>query len=357
MAYTLQVYTLILFFYSIKLKKQGVKVSIKFYKTILLVVFCLSFISPIKLQAYCQFEGCGDSSNLDEAPLTIQEAQEIKEFYTSVERDLSENLEVLQDGTYQVRFSDDVMVAITSGAVFRVKGMFDNKVTIVDETRIEEIRQDRIRNLETKQIVKDDYELGNNRLKKLLEGNPRVLIEETPDKMTAYIDGPRGNYRIGIFRKLELYPDGYKERYAKSTLRFYRKVGGKWIKATQDLVSKELYLQNVDVDNHITTAINSLQSRRGFNRYLRARNITWPLSVNKLARAGRFVGRWTFRAVLAGASIVGGQLLFDYAQENHPEETGLVIAITKEQWEILSTNVRGIIEELSENNVLNELEL
>ncbi len=332
--------------------------SIKFYKTILLVIFCLSFISPIKLQAYCQFEGCGVSSNLDEAPLTLQEAQEIKEFYTSVERDLSDNLEVLQDGTYQVRFSDDVMVAITSGAFFRVKGMFDNKVTIVDETRIEEIRQDRIRDRETKEIVKHEYESGNKRLKKLLKEYPRVSIEETPDKMTTYIDGPRGNYRIGIFRKLKLYPQGYDERYNNSTLRFYRKVGGKWIKATQDLVSTEMHLYYLlsKEDKHITTAINSLQSRRGFNRYLRARNITWPLSVNRLVRAGRFVGRWTFRAVLAGASIVGGQLLFEHAQENHPEETELVINITKEQWEILSTNVRGIIEELSEN-VLSELEL
>ena len=173
--------------------------SIKFYKTILLFVFCLSFISPIKLQAYCQFEGCVDSSNLDEAPLTLQEAQEIKEFYTSVERDLSENLEVLQDGTYQVRFSDDVMVAITSGAVFRVKGMLDNKVTIVDETRIEEIRQDRIRKRKSRELVKKEYEWGNKNLKKLLKDNPRVFIEETPDKMTTYIDGPRGIIALAFF--------------------------------------------------------------------------------------------------------------------------------------------------------------
>ena len=340
--------------------------SIKFYKTILLVVFCLSFISPIKLQAYCQFEGCGDSSKLDEAPLTIQEAQEIKEFYTSVEHSLLENLEVLSDGTYQVTFSENVSVLFGMGmATSMVSGdFFDDDDDDYQEKKRkrykppspEEIRQNRIRREKAKKLIKKEYEYGNNQLKKLLKDNPRAFIEETPNKMTTYIDGPRGNYRIGIFRTLQTYPQfGYDERYAQSILHFYRKVGGKWIKATQDLVSTELTLAK---DEHITTAINSLQSRRGFNRYLRARNITWPLSVNRLVRAGRFVGRWTFRAVLAGASIVGGQLLFEHAQENHPEETELVIAITKEQWEKLSTNVRGIIEELSENNnVLNELEL
>ena len=51
--------------------------NIKFYQTMLLVVFCLSFLSPIKLQAYCQFEGCSVSSNLEEASLTVQGADEI----------------------------------------------------------------------------------------------------------------------------------------------------------------------------------------------------------------------------------------------------------------------------------------
>ncbi len=113
-------------------------------------------------------------------------------------------------------------------------------------------------------------------------------------------------------------------------------------------------------ETKIRTLIHSLQAKNPqvFENYLKARGVafTGKIIKHRIRRAGRFVGRWTFRAILAGASIVGGQLLFDYAQENHPEETGLVIAITKEQWEILSTNVRGIIEELSEN-VLNELEL
>ena len=96
-----------------------------------------------------------------------------------------------------------------------------------------------------------------------------------------------------------------------------------------------------------------------FENYLKRKGIrfTGPLLWSKVVRTSRFIGRWTFRAVLAGAGIVGSQMLFDYAQENHPEKTALIIAITKEQYEKLSTSVKGIIEELSEDSALDELEL
>ncbi len=324
--------------------------SIKFYKTILSFVFCLSFISPIKLQAYCQFEGCGVSSNLDEAPLTLQEAQEIKEFYTSVERDLSENLEVLQDGTYQVRFSENVNVLLGMGMAVVSgdhggPGGGGGKYTKEDaefEGRIFR-RKNEI------------WERHNNFLKNYFKDIPHVYITETPHDMLITVTDPRKKYRVTIERE-RIYGDPYSTHNgSRNTLYFGRKIDGKWQPA-----NNFYYLKYIEKE-YFDELIGALQSDdpTDFKKYLKAGKIRFTLSViiSKAVRASKFVGRWTFRAVLASASIVGGQMLFDYAQENHPHETGLVIAITKEQWENLVTNVRGIIEELSENNVLNELEL
>ncbi len=329
--------------------------SIKFYKTILLVVFCLSFISPINLQAYCQFEGCGGSSNLDEAPLTLQEAQEIKEFYTSVERALSENLEVLSDGTYQVTFPQNINVLLGTGmaVVAGDHGGWPNKVKTPSRSD-SDIR-----------ISNERWETNNRVLRDFFRNRPHTSIKGDGflrggflgmTEMTINIDDPRGKYALLIKRTRS---DGWE--YNK--VFFYRKFDRNWV-ASPTYWTFDLGYWEKDRRagrNYLNNLVNSLQSDdpQDFENYLRARRIKWTGEVfaRKMIKAGRFVGRWTFRAVLAGASIVGGQMLFEYAQENHPEETKLVIAITKEQWEKLVTNVRGIIEELSENNVLNELEL
>ena len=355
--------------------------SIKFYKTILLVIFCLSFISPIKLQAYCQFEGCGDSSKLDEAPLTIQEAQGVKEFYTSVERDLSENLEVLQDGTYQVRFSEKTNVLMAIGAtplgIADVLFGYDQYGRPLGHSGLE------VRDWGKDYVEQKRWESNNKILKDFLLKDVPHHIEETNTKMIIEITDPKGKYIIRIERRKNLFvfrdadtQNQFISRYHKhaeeadeiNKVFFFRKSGGRWIRAkkieTFDLPLNLEFSITGDRDTilkynkgirDVDTMIKSLRSgRRGvWKRYLRARNIRWSSGI---LRAGRFVGRWTFRAVLGVAGIVGSQMLFEHAQENHPEETALVIAITKEQWEILSTNVRGIIEELSEN-VLNELEL
>ena len=333
--------------------------SINFYKTILLVVFCLSFISPIKLQAYCQFEGCVDSSNLDEAPLTLQEAQEIKEFYTSVEHSLSENLEVLSDGTYQVSFPKNILSAGAGilGAGLSPYAIQQIESDILWKTAFEAHKaEEAVRDLTIN-------EKTNKFLNNYLRTVPDSRVEWSSEYVTAFIgDNSRGVHRIRIHQRV-VYGDI--EETARTYVDYYRKSGGQWIMSdTYSWVDYGKYDFKEDLPKYetkIRTLIHSLQAKdpQVFENYLKARGVSFVNKIRKsrMWRASRFVGRWTFRAVLAGASIVGGQLLFDYAQENHPEETGLVIAITKEQWEILSTNVRGIIEELSENNNLNELEL
>ena len=330
--------------------------SIKFYKTILLFVFCLSFISPIKLQAYCQFEGCG-GSNKDEAPLTLQEAQEIKEFYTSVEHSLSENLEVLSDGTYQVSFPKNILSAGILGA-----GLSPYATSLIEHEilnkRAFEVHQ-------ANQAIRDltINEKTNKFLNNYLRTVSDSRVEWSSKYVTAFIgDNSRGTHRVRIHQRV-VYGDI--EETARTYVDYYRKSGGQWIMSdTYSWIDYGKYDFKEDLpkyETEIKRLIYALQSKNPqvFENYLKTRGVSFTGKIikHRIRRATRFVGRWTFRAVLAGASIVGGQLLFDYAQENHPEETGLVITITKEQWEILSTNVRGIIEELSENNVLNELEL
>ena len=312
--------------------------SINFYKTILLVVFCLSFLSPIKLQAYCQFEGCGDSSNVDEAPLTLQEAQDIKEFYTDFERSLSENVEVLSDGTYQVTFNQNIAMGMGMGlAANQLRPGVEPPRSFDKVNRNWWIRQGK------------RWDEGYDLLNSLAKEYPHEVsvVAESKDFSIFTFHSPRDDYKIQIehFRR-------YRKDVTTRVI-YYKKENYRWIRARRttpiDIMAK----------GTVSNKLNALKSVNPmlWESYLYGARVKFGGVARRAVRAVRFVGRWSLRAVLAGASIVGGQLLFDYAQENHPEETGLVIAITKEQFEILSTNVRGIIEELSENNDLNELEL
>ncbi len=235
MAYTLQVYILILFFLFYKTKKQGAKMSIKFYKTILLVVFCLSFISPIKLQAYCQFEGCGDSSK-DEAPLTLQQAQEIKEFYTSVEHSLSENLEVLSDGTYQVSFPKNILSA-GLGAGILGAGLSPYAIQQIESDIFWKAASEAS---EAEEAYRDlaINEKTNKFLRNYLRSVPDSKVEWSSEYVTALIgDNSRGTHRIRIHQRV-VYNDI--EETARTYVDYYRKSGRQWIMSSLSLISVKI---------------------------------------------------------------------------------------------------------------------
>ena len=322
--------------------------SINFYKTILLVVFCLSFLSPIKLQAYCQFEGCGVSSNVDEAPLTLQEAQEIKEFYTSVERDLSENVEVLSDGTYQVTFNQNIAMGI--GAVagsYRVKLTTGSRSPFPPKWHNDTGKEAWLQRGEAWKKQNDVLKYHAERfpgLREVLEGDAIVEVNFINSNYT---------HKVSIERSRNF------DNISTSRIVVYQEREGAWLRGSRVIPID--FKDGIEANRTINQILNALKEDSGavLENYLQKRNITFgsAVVVKKAVRAVRFVGRWSLRAVLATAGIVGSHLAYDYAQENHPEETGLIIAITKEQFEILSTNVRGIIEDLSGNNDLNELEL
>ncbi len=275
MAYTLQVYILILFFLFYKTKKQGAKMSIKFYKTILLVVFCLSFISPIKLQAYCQFEGCGDSSK-DEAPLTLQQAQEIKEFYTSVEHSLSENLEVLSDGTYQVSFPKNILSA-GLGAGILGAGLSPYAIQQIESDIFWKAASEAS---EAEEAYRDlaINEKTNKFLRNYLRSVPDSKVEWSSEYVTALIgDNSRGTHRIRIHQRV-VYNDI--EETARTYVDYYRKSGRQWIMSdTYSWVNYGKYDFKEDLPKYetkIRTLIHSLQAKNPqvFENYLKARSLS-----------------------------------------------------------------------------------
>ena len=307
-------------------------------------------LSPITLQAYCNLEGCKGytPSNLNQVPITMQEARDIERFYTLVERDLSENLEILQDGTHQVKFGGLAGFLLFLWVMDGVNKDLKAKMAVWDA-------EDRAKYRRWKE--------ESNFLKDYFKDKPNVFIsKETAEKLEIAIDDPRGNYRIKIFRSV------YTAVKGENIVKFYRrnKSNGKWMSLRfrdqrvfyfRDVYGRsdeKVLRESVEYLDDLTRALQS-NNPQVFENYLKARRIKSTPSI--VRRAGRFVGRWAFRGVLAGAGIVGGQMLFDYASENYSDETELVIAITKEQYEKLVIDVREIIVEIAEHPILDELEL
>ena len=337
--------------------------SFKFQLNILLVL-CM-FLSPITLQAYCNLEGCSgyDQANEDqERPLTMQEARKLNDFYTSIDRDLSENLEVLPDGTHQVAFSEDVNILYGMIAVPYGHGDYlDDDVKFTKEdARLHSERWHR---------REDRFEGGNQALRRYFKDKPKARIKETLElfEHTLIIDinDPKLNYGVGIIReRIDIDRGG-----ERNTVVFYRKVSGHWIRSnTQWTFEIGPEGGTFKRGGYLNTLITSLQHKdpQVFENYLKKRKIgfTGPIIWNKIVRTTRSIGRgikvagrWAFRGILAGAGILGTQMLWSYAQEKNPHETGLVIAITKQQYERLAVSVRAVIQEIAEHPVLDELEL
>ncbi len=343
--------------------------SLRLYQTMILCMF----LSPITLQAYCNFERCKGYilSNLDHVPITMQEVSELHNFYTSVERDLLENLEILPDGTYKVTFSENVNVLLGMGVATR---MAYNYRRFTPQPLKREI------------IPSEYYRMrqgSNNFLWDFFHDKPRTYMEiqgwrnyESLDStiswhksdtlgMRIYMQNPSGKYQI-LVNRVGLWNNLIHSNTRPDTTRVYfdHKIDGQWIRSNRHLFLNfdTFYDRNrkQEIIRTLTTLTDALQSDdpQIFENYLKARKISWTSAIvrNRLIRAGKLLGRHisrrTFGAILAGAGIiVGSQML----SEERLQETKLVISITKNQWENLIDDVRGMTTELSEHATLDEL--
>ena len=312
-------------------------------------------LSPITLQAYCNLEGCRGYvlSNENQAPLTMQEARELNNFYTSVDRDLSENLEILPDGTHKVSFSKDVNVLLGMGmATQMVSGDYGGGGSYS--------KADARRDAEAWDRDARRWERDNDFLKKVFKEKfpGRVIIQESTNSMTIKIKDLdiKTGFDIRVVR--ERWYDITQEE--STEVIYYRRINGRWYRASKSSWLPSVYWE-FERERYFKDLFNVVASNdpQRFDRYVKERNIGFTSAVFKgeFVRAIKFAGRWGFRAALLGAGIVGGQMLFDYASENHPHETGLAIMVTKEQYEKLLVNVREIIVEIAEHPILDELEL
>ena len=297
--------------------------SFKFQSTILLTLCML--LNPATLQANCNFEGCSgynQNNEAQESPLTMQEARRLRNLYTSVDRDLSENLEILQDGTYQVSFSENI------NALFGMIAVPYGHGDYLDDDDVK-ISKSEIRYRHKLWKSREErWERNNELLDRYFKDKPHTKKRETLEIMEHTInyevDDPRGKYGLLIIReRIDIDRGG-----EQNTVWFYRKVGRDWIKSNRTWwfeIGPEAK-NTLRPGGYLHTLITSLQhdDPQVFENYLKKRKIgfTGPIVWNRVARTSRavgrgikFVGRWTFRAALVYAGIVGTQMAFPYAQE------------------------------------------